>query len=57
MSTFLIFTAECKKWYRVLRYHKRFGPFDSVRYALWLARGGEEASPTQTLTDEVQMNA
>ena len=27
------------KWYRVLRYGKGFGLFDSVRFGLWLARG------------------
>ena len=34
-----VFTAKWKKWYRVLRFHKEFGLFDSVRFALWLARG------------------
>jgi hypothetical protein len=57
MSTVLIFATEWKKWYRVLRYHKGFGLFDSVRFGLWLARGGEEASPAQTLTDEVRTSA
>jgi hypothetical protein len=28
------------KWYRILRHRNGFGLCDSVRYALWLARGG-----------------
>jgi hypothetical protein len=39
MSTILIFAGDWNRWYRVLRYSKRFGLFDSVRYGLWLARG------------------
>jgi hypothetical protein len=39
MSTIGIFTGKWNKWYRVLRYSKRFGLFDSVRSGLWLARG------------------
>jgi len=39
MSMILIFTGKWNKWYRVLRYGKGFGLFDSVRYGLWLARG------------------
>jgi hypothetical protein len=39
MSSVLIFTARWKKWYRVLRYRKGFGLFDSVRLGLWLASG------------------
>jgi hypothetical protein len=39
MSSVLIFNAKWKKWYLVLRYHKGFGLFDSVRFGLWLARG------------------
>jgi len=39
MSMILIFSREWSRWYRVLRYSKGFGPFDSVHYALWLARG------------------
>jgi hypothetical protein len=38
-SLILIFTRKWTKWYRVLRYGKGFGLFDSVRYGLWLARG------------------
>jgi hypothetical protein len=38
MSSVLIFTAKWKKWYRLLRYRKGFGLFDSVRLSLWLAR-------------------
>ena len=39
MSSILIFTVKWKKWYRVLRYRKGFGMFDSVYFGLWLARG------------------
>jgi hypothetical protein len=39
MSSVLNFTASWTKWYRVLRYRKRFGLLDSVRFSLWLARG------------------
>jgi len=39
MSMILIFTGKWNKSYRVLRYGKGFGPFDSVRHGLWLARG------------------
>ena len=39
MSMILIFTGKWNRWYRVLRYGKGFGLFDSVRYGLWLARG------------------
>jgi hypothetical protein len=38
MSLVLNFTANWNKWYRVLRYRKGFGLFDSVRFGLWLAR-------------------
>ena len=37
MSSVLDFTANWNKWYRVLRYRKGFGPFDSLRFGLWLA--------------------
>ena len=37
MSSVLIFAANWNKWYRVLRYRKRFGLFDSARFGLWLA--------------------
>ena len=57
MSSVLIFTANWNKWYRVLRCHKGFGRFDSVRFGLWLARGGEGATATQTLTHQVRMSA
>jgi hypothetical protein len=43
VSSILIFTASWKKWFCVLRHHKGFGLFDSVRFGLWLARGGAEA--------------
>jgi hypothetical protein len=39
MPTIPIFAAKWNRWYRVLRYSKGFGLFDSLRYGLWLARG------------------
>ena len=57
MSSILTFSVEWKKWYRVLRYRKGFGLFDSVRFGLWLARGGAGAAPSQALRDEVLMSA
>jgi hypothetical protein len=39
MSLILNFSRNWSKWYRVLRYGKGFGSFDSLRYGLWLARG------------------
>ncbi len=57
VSSILIFTSKWKKWYRVLRHRKGFGLFDSVRFGLWLARGGAGATPGQALADEVQMSA
>jgi hypothetical protein len=39
MSMVLIFAVKWNRWYRVLRYGKAFGLFDSLRYGLWLARG------------------
>ena len=39
MFSTLSFIGKWKQWYRVLRYHKGFGCFDSLRYGLWLARG------------------
>jgi hypothetical protein len=39
MSMIVILTGKWNRWYRVLRYRKAFGLFDSVRYGLWLARG------------------
>ena len=38
-SLILNSTRKWNIWYRVLRYGKRFGLFDSVRHGLWLARG------------------
>jgi hypothetical protein len=32
------FAREWSKWYQVLRHHKGFGRFDSLRYSQWLAR-------------------
>ena len=43
MSSVLIFNAKWKKWYRVLRYHKGFGLFDSARFGLWLAKSGSQS--------------
>jgi hypothetical protein len=39
MSLILIFASKWNRCYRVLRYSKGFGLFDSLRYGLWLARG------------------
>jgi hypothetical protein len=39
MSSVLNFTASWNRWYRVLRCHKGFGLLNSLRLALWLARG------------------
>jgi hypothetical protein len=39
MSVILIFTGKWNRWYRVLRFSKGFGVFDSVRYGIWLASG------------------
>ena len=39
MSSLMIWTVNWAKWYRVLRYRKGFGLFNSVRFGLWLARG------------------
>jgi hypothetical protein len=56
-SSILIFTASWKKWFSVLRHCKGFGLFDSVRFGLWLARGGAGATFSQGLPDEVHMSA
>jgi uncharacterized membrane protein (DUF2068 family) len=37
MFSTLSFIGKWKQWYRVLRYRKGFGLWDSVRYGLWLA--------------------
>jgi hypothetical protein len=34
----LMFIRKWNKWYRVLHCCKGFGPLDSIRYGLWLAR-------------------
>jgi hypothetical protein len=57
VSSILIFTASWKKWFCVLRHHKGFGLFDSVRFGLWLARGGAGPTPGRGLADEVHMSA
>ena len=57
VSSLLIFTASWKKWFCVLRHRNGFGLFDSVRFGLWLARGGPGATPSQALADEVHMSA
>jgi hypothetical protein len=38
MISTLSFVGKWKQWYRVLRCRKGFGPYDSVRFGLWLAR-------------------
>jgi hypothetical protein len=38
MSQILNFVARWNKWYAVLRHHRGFGPLESMRYGLWLAR-------------------
>jgi hypothetical protein len=38
MAQILSFVRKWHEWFRVLRYRKGFGLFDSVRYGLWLAR-------------------
>jgi len=45
MSATLIFIANWRKWQRVVRHHKGFGFFDSVRFGLWLARGSAAPAP------------
>jgi len=57
VSSILTFTSKWKKWYRVLRHRNGFGLFDSVRFGLWLARGGPGATPGKALADEVHMSA
>jgi hypothetical protein len=39
MSVMLVFTRNWNSWYRVLHYRNRFSFAESVRFALWLARG------------------
>jgi hypothetical protein len=39
ISLLVIFTRRWNEWYRALRYRKGFGPLESVRFGLWLARG------------------
>ena len=38
MAAIFTFARRWNKWYRVLRHSKDFGPLDSMRYGLWLAR-------------------
>ena len=38
MHVALTFIRHWNKWYRLLRYRHGFGPLDSTRYGLWLAR-------------------
>jgi hypothetical protein len=57
MSSVLNFAANWNKWYRVLRYRKGFGPFDSLRFGLWLAQGQEETRPAQALSHHVRASA
>jgi hypothetical protein len=37
MPLVLKFIRKWNKWYRVLRYRKRFGLMDSARFGFWLA--------------------
>jgi hypothetical protein len=39
MPSTLVLMRKWNAWYRVLRHGKGFGFVNSVRYALWLARG------------------
>jgi hypothetical protein len=39
MSVIIIFFRNWVRWYRVLRYCRKFSFTDSIRHALWLARG------------------
>ena len=39
MTAVLSFVCKWNGWYRILRYRRRFGRLDSLRYGLWLARG------------------
>src|SRR6267143_138676 len=39
ISMILIFAGKWNRWYRVLRFSKGVGVFDSARYGLWQARG------------------
>jgi len=38
-SSIFRFVREWTGWYRVLLSRNGFGPFDSVRFGLWLTRG------------------
>jgi len=38
LSSVLSFIGNWSKWYLVLRCHKGLGPWDSMRFGLWLAR-------------------
>ena len=38
-SSIFMFARKWNGWYGVLRSCNGFGPFDSVRYGLWLTRG------------------
>jgi hypothetical protein len=57
MSPVLIFSVKWRKWYRVLRCGKGFGLIDSVRFSLWLARGGVGAASSQELGEQVHLSA
>ena len=39
MTSVLSFVRKWNGWYRILRYRKGFGLFDSARYGFWLACG------------------
>jgi len=49
VSSILRFTAEWRRWSCVLRCRNGFGPFESLRFGLWLARGQATATPGQIL--------
>jgi len=56
MSSILIFLAWWKKWYRVLRYRKGFGLSDSMRFGLWLVRGGTGVTRSGAARAEVHIS-
>jgi hypothetical protein len=52
MSSVRNFTANWNMWYRVLRYRKGFGPFDSLRFGLAGARMKGSSPGMQTQRKE-----
>lgn len=57
MSKVLSFMANWRKWQRVLRRHKGFGLFNSVRFGLWLARGSCAPTSKAKPRDQMYRNA